>query len=102
MKTPCIGVCKNNGGICSGCLRTMNEITNWRQMSDVQHITTIRQITALISTHVCPSCGQGSHCDIKAGKDHCWCFDIEKRDLSGIAKSSSCLCRKCLSSLPLD
>ncbi|WP_194437139.1 cysteine-rich CWC family protein [Vibrio fluminensis] len=102
MKTPCIAVCKNNGGICSGCLRTINEITQWRHLDEKIQINKISQIRGQNSTHHCPSCGDASFCDISAGKDHCWCFDIEKRDLTDSPKANLCMCRRCLSSLPIE
>jgi len=101
MKTPCIAACKNNAGMCSGCFRTMNELTAWRELSEAQQSMRIAEIKGIVATHSCPSCGEQSHCDISAGKDQCWCFDIEKRDLSNINKTNTCLCRKCLSSLPI-
>ncbi|WP_114764787.1 cysteine-rich CWC family protein [Vibrio rhodolitus] len=102
MKSPCIAVCKNNHGICSGCLRTMEEITGWRYLPETEQISKINQIRAIDSTHTCPNCGENSFCEISAGKERCWCFDIEKRDLSSTARSGVCLCRKCLSSLPIE
>ncbi|MGR5457175.1 DUF1289 domain-containing protein, partial [Vibrio alfacsensis] len=32
MATPCKAACKNEGGICSGCFRTMDELSAWRLM----------------------------------------------------------------------
>ncbi|OAN11245.1 hypothetical protein A3K86_20010 [Photobacterium jeanii] len=100
MKTPCIGMCKNNDGICSGCHRTMNELQIWRKIDDTQQQATIDQIQGKQSTHTCEQCGKPAYCDISAGKSHCWCFDIEQRDTSSI-QTDGCLCRQCLSKLPL-
>lgn len=37
IKSPCIQVCKyDEDGICTGCYRTMNEITGWLFMNDQQ------------------------------------------------------------------
>ncbi|GAK84868.1 hypothetical protein JCM19238_2448 [Vibrio ponticus] len=47
MKSPCIAVCKNNHGICSGCLRTMEEITGWRYLPETEQISKINQIRQL-------------------------------------------------------
>ncbi|KAB1457487.1 cysteine-rich CWC family protein [Vibrio panuliri] len=102
MKTPCIATCKNQAGICSGCLRTINEISQWRKLTPEHQSNKINQIRGINSTHACPSCGAASFCDISAGKSHCWCFDIEKRDLSNTPKFDKCLCRKCLSLLDIE
>ncbi|KLV01162.1 cysteine-rich CWC family protein [Photobacterium aphoticum] len=100
MKTPCIGLCKNNNGICSGCHRTMNELTTWSAMSDDDQQQRIDEIRGTQSTHLCSQCGQPAFCDISAGRSTCWCFELDKRDTSGL-KLGSCLCRRCLEKLPL-
>ncbi|OLQ70743.1 hypothetical protein BIT28_15085 [Photobacterium proteolyticum] len=100
MKTPCVAKCKNHEGICSGCFRTMTEITGWRLMNDEKQTKTIDEIKGKRSTHTCSSCGKPAYCDISAGKSSCWCFELAKRDTSGI-ESPDCLCRECLTKLPL-
>ncbi|WP_415721935.1 DUF1289 domain-containing protein [Photobacterium ganghwense] len=100
MKTPCVAKCKNNEGICSGCHRTMSELTAWREMGDEQQEQRIDEIQGNCSTHHCSQCGEPAYCDISAGKSTCWCFELTKRDTSGIAPGL-CLCRKCLEKLPL-
>ncbi|MCG6227057.1 cysteine-rich CWC family protein [Vibrio furnissii] len=102
MKTPCIAACKNNGGICSGCRRTMDEIIQWRHLSDDERDTIMQRLSGQQSTHTCPACGEPTHCDISAGKSTCWCFDVEKRDVSTQPESSVCLCRKCLEKQPIE
>ncbi|WP_237487083.1 DUF1289 domain-containing protein [Vibrio hippocampi] len=101
MATPCIGACKNDGGICHGCKRTMNEVAIWSQISDNERQQTMAELSGQLSTHLCQQCGEPAYCDISAGKDTCWCFDIEKRDTSELKTSNLCLCRRCLSKLPL-
>ncbi len=100
MRTPCVAKCKNQDGICGGCFRTMTEITEWRHMDEVKQSDTINSIQGVSATHTCSLCGKPAFCDISAGKSTCWCFEIEKRDTSGI-ESPDCLCRECLSKLPL-
>ncbi len=34
MKSPCRAACKNEGGICIGCKRTMKEVLEWRDLGD--------------------------------------------------------------------
>lgn len=37
--SPCIGTCRlTPGGICEGCLRTGDEITRWRDMTDAERL----------------------------------------------------------------
>ncbi|GAD66743.1 hypothetical protein VPR01S_05_00380 [Vibrio proteolyticus NBRC 13287] len=102
MKSPCIAACKNQGGICLGCNRTMEEIIQWRHLSDDQRDTIIDSLQGKITSHQCPSCGQNAQCDIAAGKNHCWCFELEQRDTSSMENNDQCLCRKCLTSLPIE
>ncbi|MGD8231997.1 cysteine-rich CWC family protein [Vibrio sp. TRT 1302] len=101
MKTPCIAACKNNEGICSGCYRTIDEVVSWRHLSDQERDETMANLRGENASHTCPSCNQAAQCDISQGKATCWCFDIEKRDTSKLDNNDLCLCRKCLSSLPI-
>jgi transposase len=79
----------------------MDEIVKWQQVSDEERDAIIDQLKGEKTTHTCPSCGEPAHCDISAGKSHCWCFDIERRELPESASSHQlCYCRKCLSKLP--
>jgi len=34
MKTPCIKICKLQDNYCIGCHRTIEEITQWRHLTD--------------------------------------------------------------------
>ncbi|CAE6934363.1 cysteine-rich CWC family protein [Vibrio alginolyticus] len=99
MKSPCRAACKNNGGICSGCHRTIEEIIQWKDKTDEQREVLIDQITGNDATHECPECNTQAHCDIAAGKETCWCFEVEVRDLP--SKGQLCLCRKCLEKKPV-
>ncbi|MBY6196093.1 cysteine-rich CWC family protein [Vibrio hangzhouensis] len=102
MPTPCRAACKNEAGICSGCHRTMEELAEWRQMDEDKRASKMEQLTGTLSTHCCPNCGESAFCDISAGKDTCWCFELEKRDASSLDKTAGCLCRKCLAALPVE
>ncbi len=99
MKSPCRAACKNNGGICSGCHRTVEEIVQWQDKTDEQRDSLVEQISGSNTTHSCPECGTQSHCDIAAGKETCWCFDVETRDVA--KEGQACLCRKCLEKKPV-
>ncbi|WP_105903186.1 cysteine-rich CWC family protein [Vibrio gangliei] len=99
MKTPCIAACKNNGGICSGCHRTMDEILQWRHLDDVEHQQVIDKLQGAQHTHACPECGNNSFCDLAAGKKTCWCFHVEEREIT--QQHDTCLCRACLEKQPI-
>ncbi len=101
MKSPCRAACKNNGGICSGCHRTIEEVVQWKDKTDEQRHVLIDQITGNKTTHVCPECGTQAHCDIEVGKETCWCFNVDSRDLPKLSKGQVCLCRKCLEKKPV-
>jgi predicted Fe-S protein YdhL (DUF1289 family) len=36
VESPCIQVCRMADGICKGCLRTLDEIASWSEMTDEQ------------------------------------------------------------------
>ncbi|RJX75791.1 DUF1289 domain-containing protein [Vibrio sinensis] len=101
MKSPCRAACKNVGGICSGCFRTMNEIIGWVSLSEDQRFNIMNALSGEQSTHVCPTCDSPAQCDIANGKETCWCFELEKREMPANSDAKSCLCRQCLSKLPL-
>ena len=69
-------------------------------MNEVKQSDTIAEIKGIRSTHNCSQCGKPAFCGISAGKSSCWCFELAKRDTSGI-ESPECLCRECLEKLPL-
>ncbi|RSD29895.1 cysteine-rich CWC family protein [Vibrio pectenicida] len=101
MKTPCIAACQNNGGICNGCYRTMDEIVSWKNLSDSKRDNIINTLTGNASSHLCPSCNEPATCDISQGKQTCWCFSLETRAIPLSLENNACLCRQCLSKLNL-
>ena len=45
MLTPCTGVCElDSRGLCSGCLRTGDEIAGWSSMSDAERKRLMDQV----------------------------------------------------------
>ena len=44
IQTPCIKVCVMEGGLCTGCGRTLNEIARWGSMSDAERATIMREL----------------------------------------------------------
>ncbi|GEM76236.1 cysteine-rich CWC family protein [Vibrio sagamiensis] len=102
MKSPCRAACKNNGGICSGCHRTIEEIVTWNTKTDQQREATIAKITGITATHACPSCDKQTFCGISAGEQTCWCFDVESRTFSIKEEKQACVCRQCLEKAPIE
>ncbi|MDC0611861.1 cysteine-rich CWC family protein [Vibrio sp.] len=99
MKSPCVAACKNNGGICNGCNRTIKEIIGWKNYSEEYREQVIEQLHGQLTTHSCPECGEPAYCGIANGEEKCWCFDVEEREsINGIEQ---CVCRSCLKSRPV-
>jgi predicted Fe-S protein YdhL (DUF1289 family) len=44
--TPCIGICRldASGRVCTGCLRTLDEIANWSQYIDAERSRVTREL----------------------------------------------------------
>lgn len=97
MKTPCIAACKNEDGICIGCKRTITEIVEWKSMTDDERESVMNRLSGKLATHACPECDKPAQCDIQMGKETCWCFDLETREVTLSGSQTSCLCRDCLS-----
>lgn len=36
VKSPCIKLCKLQNDVCVGCFRTIDEIKNWRSMTNIE------------------------------------------------------------------
>ncbi len=102
MKSPCNATCKNNAGICNGCFRTIDEIIEWKNKSDHERNVLMDKLSGQQNTHECAHCKRLTFCEISAGGSHCWCFDLEKRNTSTLGKLDKCLCRHCLTQLPVE
>ncbi|WP_300175958.1 DUF1289 domain-containing protein [uncultured Aliivibrio sp.] len=101
MKTPCIAACKNEDGICIGCKRTITEIIEWKSMTDDERENVMDRLSGKLATHACPECTKSVQCDIKMGKETCWCFNVETRDVGIVSENEECLCQHCLSKKPI-
>jgi predicted Fe-S protein YdhL (DUF1289 family) len=42
---PCKSICKITNGVCVGCLRTSDEIKNWKSLSNEQKIVIAQRIS---------------------------------------------------------
>lgn len=44
MRSPCVKVCRVKEGRCLGCLRTIEQITNWTKYSEQQRETLMKEL----------------------------------------------------------
>ena len=46
LPSPCISICKLNKstGFCDGCFRTLNEISQWPSMTDVERMSLLETL----------------------------------------------------------
>lgn len=99
MISPCTRECRMVDGSCTGCLRTSDEISNWRLMSVENRMKIMQRLKEQASTHKCPGCGQYTYCAMEDGKSSsaCWCMSVPKATKEDVAEfGDSCYCRKCL------
>lgn len=97
MHSPCVKKCNLRNKICEGCIRTIDEIVNWKNMPESQHLKVINEIKGNISTHNCPECGGPAYCAMEDGKSAnlCWCMNIKPKEKYDNIHNE-CLCRICL------
>ncbi len=43
--SPCIGICKVEDGVCTGCNRTLEDITKWSDMSPEERLERMEEIS---------------------------------------------------------
>jgi predicted Fe-S protein YdhL (DUF1289 family) len=112
-ESPCIKVCSLDAstGLCVGCLRTLDEIAGWTELTDaeraaiMQALPTRRGRLAPPGTDArdrarrwaalrCERCGVGFACGARDRESTCWCASYPAvRPREG---SRSCLCPACL------
>lgn len=100
--SPCIKQCKldASGRYCTGCLRTLDEISGWSRASNAQkqaaldRIASLRQPLAVRQLH-CTQCGSAFACGSGGSQGGCWCADLPPL-ASASGTSSDCLCPACL------
>lgn len=44
VQSPCMGLCSLFDGVCMGCFRDINEISDWHDMSDEQRLKVLTEI----------------------------------------------------------
>lgn len=70
MKSPCRAACKNEGGICIGCKRTMKEVLEWRDLGDEGRDKIMGILDGEIQTHYAPSVVSQRNVILKWEKKH--------------------------------
>ena len=103
--SPCMKVCTldPSGRICTGCLRTADEIGGWAVFSDARRAQVIASlperhrlfsnVEAEFEPRQCPRCGISFGCGAKAGKNDCWCTRYPPVTP---VPGATCLCPACL------
>ena len=118
LESPCIKVCSMDAatGLCVGCLRTIDEIAGWVELSDperaaiLEALPTRRPRLALSQTDEarataarwvalrCARCGVGFACGARDRESVCWCVGYPPVKPGAGAASQECLCPTCLAS----
>lgn len=44
IKSPCIKICKLENGHCVGCFRTIDEITQWKHLTDEERDVILHEV----------------------------------------------------------
>lgn len=103
--SPCIKQCKldSSGRYCTGCLRTLPEISGWGSASDAQKQMALDRIAALsqssnLRTLGCSRCGQPFRCGSGGKRGGCWCADLPPL-LPADNRGGDCLCPACLAAV---
>lgn len=98
MSSPCIQRCRDVGGLCAGCGRTLDEIAHWSVLSAQRQQQVRDELEGRRQTHHCPDCGGPAFCALRAGEPvaSCWCNQARPLTAALPAAGSPCLCRRCL------
>jgi len=107
VESPCIKVCTldASGQVCVGCLRNLDEIAFWSEMSDAERAGVLERIVErraqLASTGgiaaawiSCERCGARFSCGASDASHPCWCTRYPAVTPSG--ENATCLCPACL------
>ncbi|MDC7713526.1 cysteine-rich CWC family protein [Vogesella sp. LYT5W] len=102
--SPCIRQCQldASGRYCTGCLRTLAEISGWASASRAQKQAALQRIASLrqplpLRDLNCGRCGQPFHCGTGGDKGGCWCMALPP--LASAGSGGDCLCPACLQQL---
>ena len=101
LESPCIRVCAldPDTGLCIGCLRTMDEISHWVEMSDAERDAVRSALPARRTQWKpvrCARCGAGFACGASDLENPCWCASYPA--VASPEAGMGCLCPACLAS----
>ena len=116
LESPCIKVCSMDAatGLCVGCLRTIDEIAGWVELTDAERASILQALptrrarvepartdSARTSANRwvalrCSRCGVGFACGARDRETVCWCVGYPPLSPAGGAESKGCLCPACL------
>lgn len=103
--SPCMKVCTLDptGRICTGCLRTTEEIAGWAVFSEARRAQVIQSlperhrllsdVEAQLEGRRCPRCGISFGCGAGGPKGACWCTRYPAITPEA---GAGCLCPACL------
>ncbi|BCL77044.1 DUF1289 domain-containing protein [Jeongeupia sp. HS-3] len=100
LPSPCVGRCAldTGGQTCTGCRRTLAEITAWSSMDDAGKAEVWARLRGLQAPQprgkVCSHCGAGFDCGTGGANGGCWCADLPPA--MPWPPSADCLCPGCL------
>lgn len=100
--SPCTKQCKVKNKICIGCLRTLDEIIEWRELMAEDRMELMRKLSGQNRTHNCPGCEGPAYCAMEAGKSSstCWCMGVEVKTTPEVDDGEQkCYCRSCLAKM---
>ena len=116
LESPCIKVCTLDPatGLCIGCLRTLDEIAGWVELTDEERAairaalptrrgrldpfgeSSARASASRWAALRCSRCGVGCACGARDRDGPCWCASYPPLQPAASAQTESCLCPTCL------
>ncbi len=100
IESPCKGVCKldSEGEYCTGCRRTLSEISQWRDFTDEEKQQVWGRLLCrplMAEEKHCSCCGEKFECGSGGKNGGCWCQDLPNLMPLSL-NSDDCLCPACL------
>ncbi|MBM3115796.1 DUF1289 domain-containing protein [Jeongeupia naejangsanensis] len=106
LPSPCVGRCAldASGQTCSGCRRTIAEITAWSTLDDAGKAAVWARLRGLQApaarAKTCSRCGSGFGCGTGGKDGGCWCADLPPA--MPWPPADDCLCPDCLRAAIVD
>ncbi|WP_043650208.1 DUF1289 domain-containing protein [Chitinilyticum litopenaei] len=101
--SPCIKRCALDAdGVCSGCRRTIAEISQWSALSATEQRAVWQRLLALPPRSAekrCSQCGALFVCGTGGQNGGCWCADLPA--LLPLGSGADCRCPACLAQAAL-